>query len=224
MPSLPSILVFGPQTSNLSSESLYSLRHALIFNPRLQPIRHEIEKLPGFWPLVVAADPELDCVPGVRYLEEFVRLVSYGEPPTPISGSNIPNTLITPLTVLLHVVQYLSYVDVAGETSHAEVLNHVSSRGGVRGFCTGLLSATAVASSLEEKDIFKWTGNALRLAVCIGAYIDADAYFQTPNNGYSCFVVKWSNEQGKNRIDEVMTEFPQVCLVIYSKKNEFSSD
>lgn len=215
--SLPSMLVFGPHTSTLSSDDLYNLRRSLLLDTRLRPLRIAFESLPDLWPVLVESDPRLACVPGKSYLEQLVRLISHGDTPSPISENTIPNIIVTPITVLLHLTQYLAYVNTESEgPAHPVLLERLRGHGGILGFCTGLLSAAAIASSQDEEIVLRYAGTVLKLAVCIGAYIDADGIFHSPPNENSCFVARWSSEEKKKSLEEVIESTPGVSIPVFA--------
>ncbi|KAL2851871.1 hypothetical protein BJY01DRAFT_244804 [Aspergillus pseudoustus] len=171
----PAALVFGPQTTLPSSELASQLRAALLLNPRLYPIRESIEALPTIWPVLLAADPALHQVCGARALKDLSRWLSRGEFPAAREISELPSVFVTPFTVILHIVQYLSYTDPKhGGQRHEDVLESVREQGGVQGFCSGLLAAVTVATSVNLETMCHTAEVALRLAVGIGAYIDLD--------------------------------------------------
>ncbi|KIA75343.1 polyketide synthase [Aspergillus ustus] len=171
----PAALVFGPQTTLPSSELACQLRAALLLNPRLYPVRKSIETLPAIWPVLLAADPALLQVCGARGLKDLSRWLSHGEFPPAREISELSSVFVTPFTVILHLVQYLSYTDPKhGGLRHEDVLESVNEQGGVQGFCSGLLAAVTVATSADLETVCHRAEVALRLAVGIGAYIDLD--------------------------------------------------
>ncbi|KAL4789762.1 hypothetical protein BDV19DRAFT_394754 [Aspergillus venezuelensis] len=173
----PAALVFGPQTTLPSPELAGQLRAALLLNPRLYPLRAAIESLPHVWSVLLAADPALAAVPDQKSLQQLSYWLSHGEFPRAKETSDLPATLVIPLTVTVHLVQYLLYTDEAeanpGRT-HDDILSHVRDRGGVQGLCTGLLSAVTVATSPDLDTLWRQACVVLRLAVAIGAYVDLD--------------------------------------------------
>ncbi|KAL3440360.1 hypothetical protein BJX65DRAFT_314881 [Aspergillus insuetus] len=129
----------------------------------------------SIWPVLLSADPALDQVPGARALKDLTRWLSHGEFPQAKETSELPSVFVTPLTFILHIVQYLSYTDPKhGGPRHEDVLESVREQGGVQGFCSGLLAAVTVATSPDVETVFRRAEVALRLAVGIGAYIDLD--------------------------------------------------
>ncbi|KAL4957579.1 hypothetical protein BDW69DRAFT_180503 [Aspergillus filifer] len=173
----PAALVFGPQTTLPSPELAGQLRAVLLLCPRLYPLRAAIETLPHVWPVLLAADSALAAVPGQKSLQQLSYWLSHGEFPRAKETSDLSATLVTPLTMILHLVQYLLYTDEAGANpgrTHDDILSHVRDGGGVQGFCTGLLSAVAVATSPDLDTLCRQACVVLKLAVAIGAYVDLD--------------------------------------------------
>lgn len=210
------MLVFGPQTSLPSASYLFQVRASLLLDPRLQSFRSALEDLPSLWPILLAADPTLDRVPGAQCLNDLSRWLLHGDLP-PRWQESQPSTFITPLTVILHTVQYFHYIDSKiGGTAHEQVLQSIKSQGGVQGFCTGLLTAVAIASAKDEEALCIWAGAALRLAVCIGAYVDSDGIFNTSPNDNCCLAVKWRPDFGKEKLMECLRDFPGVSQSIES--------
>ncbi|RAK98984.1 uncharacterized protein BO80DRAFT_411067 [Aspergillus ibericus CBS 121593] len=218
----PSMLVFGPQSSTLSPECLSQLRTVLgpQSTPRLQPLRAAVESLSTVWPVLAASDRSLATLPGHEYIQQLRGLLSADLDTTVVRVSELPSTVVTPLTVLLHLTQYLLYVESGsthGVTSHAQVLDRVRQQGGVQGFCTGLLSAVAVAGSRDEHEFIRWASTALRLAIAIGACVDADA--QGHSQEASCIVVKWSTEEGKAQLLESLAQTVGAYISVYPDGN-----
>jgi hypothetical protein len=88
--------------------------------------------------------------------------------------------------------------------SYREILDTVKTRGGIQGFCTGLLTALAVASSPDEETLVEVACQFVRLAACIGAYIDLDP-------GFTCLGVKCRPEHnGVDGLKDALQEFPEV--------------
>lgn len=208
------MLVFGPQASTPSSETLYQLRSLLGSESQapLKPIRDAVSDIATVWPTLAASGLQLNGLPGAQYIQQLVSLVTSHEAGTEVQIDKLPSTVMTPLTVLLHLTQYLLYVDARsanGVSSHTRVLEEVRPKGGIQGFCTGLLSAVAVGVSRDEEALTRSIGTALKLAVAIGACVDADALSDSSDET-GCMVVKWSSDEGKTQLLEVIDEIPGV--------------
>ena len=205
---LPSILVFGSQTTWPTSEYLFQLRAALLLEPRLKDFASAIRDLPQLWQDLVEYDPRLKAVPGQNCLAELVGWVNHGNF-MPTSAST-PNVLTMPFTVVIHMVQYFCYLQSV-QSTQAEILDHIQT-GGAQGFCTGILSAVAVACSETEEDVNKLAVVALKLALCIGAYVDLDGAFAKRPMEATSLAVRWRSEAGHDRILDVLNNYADVSL------------
>jgi hypothetical protein len=208
---LPSLVVLGPQTPSPSAEHLSQLRQVLLNDHRLRTFLAAIKDLPDLWPILVEANPALTQVPGLQLLKGIKRWIDHGDFPTQTSET-LPNVLSTPLTVIIQIVEYFNYLKHLGPgISHAQILDSVQN-GGFQGFCTGFLAAIALACSEDERDISELGAVALRLAVCVGAYVDLDGRFAHPPRETSCFTVRWTAAIGKAQVFNILKGYPDVCV------------
>lgn len=208
---LPSLVVLGPQTPSPSAEHLSQLRLVLLKDRRLAIFLAAIKDLPSLWPVLVEANPSLTQVPGLQLLEGIKRWIDQGDFPAQHSET-LPNVLSTPLTVILQIVEYFNYLDHLGPAvSHAQILDNVQN-GGIQGFCTGFLAAISLACSKDERDISELGSIALRLAVCVGAYVDLDGRFAHPPCETSCVTVRWTATAGKFQVLNILKDYSGVCV------------
>ena len=204
----PSLVVFGSQTTWPSPEYLSQLRATLLLEPSLHPFLTAIKDLHSVWQKLVQWDPRLEAVPGKESLANISHWLDHGDFPT--TSRRFPNVLSTPLTTIIHIVQYLRYIEENKAISHSQILE-CASKGGVQGFCTGILTALAVALSKDEADVITLGGIALRLAVGIGAYVDLDGAYSNPPNETCCYAIRWRAELGKDKVLEILNAYPDVC-------------
>jgi Starter unit:ACP transacylase in aflatoxin biosynthesis len=213
---LPSIIAFGSQTTWPSSECLYQLRAALLLQPRLRTFLAAIKELPKLWQDLIVQDPRLTTVPGQACLEDLVEWVNHGEFQ---STSGLPASVLTmPFTIIIHITQYFHYLDGL-QSNHAEVLKNVE-MGGVQGFCTGMLTAIAVACAKHEEDVNILGVVALKLALCIGAYVDLDGAFAREANETTSVAVRWRSEAGHDKVLETLKSYPEVSLTNKARRFE----
>lgn len=207
---LPSLLVFGPQTELPPGRVLQDLRQELISSPRLSILKEAVDDLPQFWQELGDFDPSLRQVPGAKYLGHLKQWVKEGGP-FPHQQSNSPNHYALAVTVLLQMAQYTRYLDQLGKDSHRKVLDSVRAAG-VQGFCIGFLSAVAVASSGSEVDLGPSAAIALRLAVCIGAYVDQDGAYSSVATEYKAVAIRWRKENAndKAKAAKIIRSIPNV--------------
>nr|APX43976.1 polyketide synthase [Pestalotiopsis microspora] len=194
---LPSLLVFGPQTEFPSDEAISNLRQELVTKPHLQELKEAIITLPEFWQRLVDSHAALRSVPGQKYLGQLQHWIQNGGALT-YETQEAPNHYVLPVTVLSQIVQYTCYLDQLGNNPHGKVLQSIQS-GGIQGFCTGFLSAVAVAVSANHAELGSAAAVALRLAVAIGAYVDQDGQYSKQSTEYSTLAVRWREEQTENK-------------------------
>lgn len=205
---LPSLVVFGPQiTTWPASEYLSQLRTTLLNEPILSSFVSAIRDLPDLWETLVKWKPSLFSVPGLQAIQIIQQWIDGGE----LSWTQdvLPNVLFTPMTVIIQIIQYFQHMQ-GGNSHHALMLKDLEI-GGIQGFCTGFLTALAVASSVNEKSIAVNAGVALRLAMCIGAMVDLDGSFGSSPNLTTCLAVRWKTELGsKDNLLHILKDYPGV--------------
>lgn len=78
-----------------------------------------------------------------------------------------------------------------------------------------MLSATSLAYSKTRADLARNGAIAIRLAMCIGAYIDLDIL--ESGESMSSLAVKWNPSEGVDRgklVDETLRGFPEVRIYL----------
>ncbi|TGJ87742.1 hypothetical protein E0Z10_g1069 [Xylaria hypoxylon] len=209
---LPSLLVFGPQNGFPSEEALEDLRQELIGNPQLSALADAVTKLPQLWNTLIDFDEDLLQLPGDDYLRQLSQWVKEGGSFPHREGSS-PNLYALAVTVLLQISQYARYLRQFGTDSHFQLLESVRTAG-VQGFCVGFISAIVVASSKSQADIGYTAAVGLRLAVCIGAYVDLDAIRTHDHGGASCVAIRWRDREaiGKADVDTMLQSYPDAYI------------
>jgi len=208
---LPSLLLFGSNVELPSGTALEDIRQELINNPSLTVLKRAVLELPEFWTRLVDFDPDVGQVPGLQYTGLLKQWIDHGEP-LPGAHRPSPNLLTLTVTFLLQITQYTSYLRQAEKRSHVEVLRSVQGAG-IQGFCTGFLSAVAVASSKSELDIGELAATSLHLAVCAGAYVDRDGAYSSNPTDYQCLAVRWrGKETERAKLTSIIDSYPDVSL------------
>lgn len=209
----PSLVVFGPQTSQPTADQLERIRDTLLNNAHLQSFAAAIEDLGSFWELLVNADKNLAHLAGSEELRTLQTWLDQGTFP-PTSTEPLSNTVLTPLTVIVHVVEYFdSLEDQALGCSHSEMLQSVTDAG-IQGFCSGLLTAVAVACSSTESNLIRLACVSLRLAVVIGAYIDLDEDTRELEKKAACLAVRWSNPEQEQFVRSSLEGMPEAYISV----------
>jgi 3-oxoacyl-(acyl-carrier-protein) synthase/malonyl CoA-acyl carrier protein transacylase len=208
--SLPSLLVFGPHTEFPEEKVFDDFRQRFNNTPRLAALRDAVYELPQFWQRLVDFDPSLSHIPGVEYLSQLKQWLKDGGS-LAHRHSKAPNHYGLAVTFLLHIIQYSRYLDQLGKDSHSKILDSVKV-GGIQGHCVGLLSAAAVATANSDADLGVSAAIGLRLAVCIGAYVDQDSTYSPVPKEYMAVAVRWRevNSDDKTVITKIIDSIPDV--------------
>lgn len=207
---LPSLLVFGPHSELPSEEILQNLRRDLIGNPELSALKDALKDLPRFWDSIIELDPELRRIPAAGFLGDLRQWVISGKPLNDCQKKP-PNLFTLPITLLLQINQYMCYLNHHEDISHQQLLKSVGASG-IQGFCTGFLTAIIVASSVDTKGVVSVAANGLRLALCIGAYVDLDRTFSETPRETSCIAIRWTagNVDQEASIANLIESYPEV--------------
>ncbi|RHZ54854.1 non-reducing polyketide synthase spyA [Aspergillus thermomutatus] len=207
----PSAVVCGSQTPPPSRDFLQRIQ-SNVKDPKLKELAKAVDDLPRFWSHLVEVKPVLSQVDDepLKKLKDWATadecLLEIPE--------GLPNILMAPLTVIIHLVQYLRFVlsldaDDSQEDRHQRILHSIC-KGGFQGLCTGFLSAAALACSGSERDIWCNATVALRLATCVGAYVDLDRLMHGSTGSYTCVIIHWEDSSGKDRVTDVLKQHPGV--------------
>lgn len=207
---LPTLLVFGAHSDLPSEEVLQALRQDLVETPELAILRDAVEGLPQFWDRVVELDPELQQVPSAAYIECLKQWIVNGRPLNDCRNRT-SNLFTLPVTFLLQITQHVRYLSHLGNDSQQRLLDNVQASG-IQGFCIGFLTAVVVACSTQSKDVASFAASGLRLAMCIGAYVDLDQVCSGTFLEARCIAVRW--QTGRTDIEaatvRLVESYPQV--------------
>ncbi|GFF79397.1 noranthrone synthase [Aspergillus lentulus] len=206
---LPSTVVCGSQTPPPSRDCLQRVQSNLK-DSKLKELAKAVDDLPQFWSHLVEVKPVLSQVND----EPLKKLKDWAKDESLEIPEGLPNILLAPLTVIIHLVQYLRFAhsldaDDSQGDRHQRVLQSTC-KGGFQGLCIGFLSAAALACSRTERDIWCNASVALRLATCVGAYVDLDELTYDSADVHSCMIIHWEDNSGKDRVTEVLKGYPGV--------------
>lgn len=228
----PSLIVCGSQIGTPDAAFLSRLWSNLAHYPELQPLRQAVLELPELWQLLVLKDPSLDALDVATTLQGLARWTrSHTFSVLPVGVESSRNTQLAILTVLSHITEYASYLRTrAGEAScpdldvaHTELLGGLR-EGGIQGLCIGLLSASAIACSRNKADVAQLGATAIRLAMCVGSYIDLDGWQSTEDFVSVAVRLDLRMEDGEEQLNTVLESLPQVCRLQGQRQQEPGAD
>ena len=214
-PSAKTVLLFGPQALSFQEDSLDFLRTAISNNPSNAWVRAAVAELPQYAACYTTRIKRLNQSHVHAHVGELAELLQPGRAsPARLA---LPNSILTPLVVLHHLAQFTQFIEADGTCAtklspaqwtsrlpHTETL----------GFCSGQLSAAVVSSARDHTEFQVLGAVALRLAVLIGALVDAvDA---DPLLGRSkSFSLLWNSAEQKQELDNVLASEPKAYASVY---------
>lgn len=199
---LPTAAFFNPQSKAAEIKYLDSLHDYLHGNENLSGFVTAIRTLPQTWQSLVRHRPDLSVSQrGWSAAESLAKWTDTSDSGSIASGTS--GSLTLPLLTIIQICQYFQYLD-SKSLRHSELLQLVR-KGGIHGYCGGLLPAVAVAVSTDEAELVHNASKALRLALVIGTYGDIGDV--DPHSGPTNMVVRLKYAgQG----EELIRDYPGV--------------
>lgn len=222
MVALPSLIAFGSLAPWPDADRLQQLRIALREQPSLKPIVEAIYQLPLLWKALESREPGLKAVAGKPAADQLAEWITGTNNIQHVDEKR--NLMIMPMTIITQIVYYFSYLGQSGGAfHHGSVLESVAAGGGIQGFCTGLLSAIAVASGKNQEDTGNFAATSVKLAFCIGAYVDLDQCRDGGASKDSTLAVRWRTPTTLENIQRLYLNHPNVSSILPCLIFEFMS-
>ena len=207
----PSVLLFGSLALSFDEAAFAQILETVVETDNHSWILKTIAELPQCWKTITAAFPSLKDVPGLRKLEDMVGAFQTGRPlETPFP---LPNTLLVPLVVILHLTQYVTFLTHTRIDLDDRIDHFAASKRDMEtiGLCTGLLSAFAVSSASNNEQFLKYGAVAVRLGVLIGMIVDAqDAVSELKTS--KSLSTAWNSNEGGEKMLRILKNFPEVRI------------
>lgn len=201
-------LFFGPQDLSLDKSSLSQLRKVLLSQPDLEWLVQALLELPKTWEILKDAIPHAQKLSGDKNLPALTNWIRFDVLPDELFP--LSNILLTPLVVALQLMQYSLFVkQLYPHSAPDEKFPHLHvCKGQTFGLCTGLLSAAAVASSGSFQEMAHNGTVAIRLALAMGAVVDASN--QSGTDQYQSLAVSWQNSGSSAELQRAVDACPGV--------------
>ena len=193
-------LLFGSQALTFDLESFKRLRITLLESSNHLWILETLEELPDLWERAIQSIPSLQDFPGANLFRTLNGCLSKEEVPEDLFP--LPNVLLTPLVVIVHLTQYQRFIEKS-KYSFKDSDKAI-------GLCTGLLSAQVVASSKTREDFQEQGRVALRLAMLVGALVDAQDTKIDKIGDSKSFSVAWLRLEASVQLAQILEQFPEV--------------
>ncbi|KAH8886520.1 ketoacyl-synt-domain-containing protein [Thozetella sp. PMI_491] len=199
-----SIALFGPEVTDWTVESLATLQSVLVSDPNLSFLVRSLVQLPAVW-RDLKSDGTL-CFPTDETLQQLSDF-AVGKPS--LRPGHLTNAHYAPLTVISQTIELVRHaVDAASENLPLSL----PSFDAVQGFCIGLLCATAMAASGNWAELERNMAASLRLAVAIGAVIDAEDMRHGPTDGGTAISARWRTDLERTYLEATLDAFPKAYV------------
>ncbi|KAL4998839.1 putative polyketide synthase [Aspergillus recurvatus] len=209
------LLLFGPQSLSFNKHSFDELRSTVSEGRLYRWIPEAVAELPTYWTVVCQHLPQLKSLDGEHWLADLDRWFRTGRYPE--TNPTLPNTLLTPLVVLTQLAQYARSLEL-GQSFDATVGSSnafsVPPNASTLGFCTGVLSAFAVSSSASQEDFAKYGAVAVRLAMLIGALVDAQDASDEIYGRAKSYATAWNSAEQGADLSRIIDQFPEAYISV----------
>ncbi|KAI2602598.1 putative polyketide synthase [Hypoxylon sp. NC1633] len=210
------LLLFGPRTLFYDEGYFERIRSSVVGDDRNQWIIDVVEDLSTYWKELCEEIPSLNAVAGESWLQRLAHWLRHGgveEHPS----SQLPNIILSPLVVISHIVEYIQHSAASASSSGSGETFHRNSPQNTEtlGFCIGVLSAFAVSSSSTRAQFCQNAAAAIRLAMVIGALVDA----QSVGNLSTSLTATWKSEEASSKLQRVLESFPNTYVSVSYDEN-----
>lgn len=206
------VLVFGPQALAFNQDSFHKLRASIVSGSTLGWVLSILEELPSLFDKLCAEFPELSVLPGVEQLQDLSERLNQDSSKSTSPLIRIPNIVLTPLCVISQLAAYYKHVKPShtGLGGRQDTSIHPLANTETVGFCTGLLAALVVSLSTTDMELEHHGAIALRLAMLIGATVDAE---DALDGGSTSFSAGWRTQTGISTLEEILQDYEDVSIV-----------
>ena len=206
----PKILVFGPQALTFDVGSFNKLRSQLQETPRYRWVLNTVAALPSDWNTLSSSITKLQHSNGKKLLEDLNEWLRGGE--VPQSSFPLPNILLSPLTVIAQLTQHSAFFKAAFPDlpDTYELPASIKASTETLGLCTGTLSAFAAACSSSLAELQHHGAVAVRLAMLVGALVDAAEVSPNSEGKSTSFSASWNSAESSGTVKEILEKFPEV--------------
>lgn len=165
---MASAAVFCPQSKAPGESYLNRLPSFLRQSKHLNGFVQHIDGLRHIWSILASTRQDIaDLAQGPRYIQNLSDWIASERSSKIVECKS--SIVSLPLLLIIQICQYFQYLEVSGK-SHSQFLAELRARGGLHGYCGGLLPAIAIACSKDEAAVVENAAIAMRIALAIGAY------------------------------------------------------
>lgn len=202
-------LLFGWQALSLDEHKLNSIRVSVHNSSANAWIITAVAGLPAQLPHLTSVSKGFHSRAGVL-LQSLVRWLTHGESYSPDFVEH--NTLLTPLTVIHHLLQYTVFLEARYPRLDPDArLRAAHNTTEATGFCSGLISAFVVSQAHNVASFEVMGATAIRMAMMCGLVVDEQDHAQPIPSRTTAIAVAWPSDTSQQCINDTLSQFPEVC-------------
>ena len=205
------VFLFGPQALSFDESAFQHLRSTILKRKGYGWVLDAIADLTGRLESIIHGCPALLVArkSAQSRLEDLQRWFLTGKTSTDVR--NLPNTLLSPLVVIMQLVEFVEYQKISNSRDRREedVLNMLQPDAETLGMCIGFLSAIVVSCSTNRESFEKFGTVAIQLAMIIGMVVDIQNESDQGGPAKSLATI-WRSANEKQKMLEIMGSFPDV--------------
>jgi hypothetical protein len=201
-------IFFAGQLTDVEIEELRHIRRYVTSRSDLQVLHDAIVEYEGYGERLELADPELKKIEAQKTSSLFSNWMKGDDDAGIFDGVNRhSNAVASALTVLQQVLLVKKYSE-CHQCPQGQDFIHSDTV--LEGLCMGKIAATVVRLSWGDGEMARRLASALRLAFCIGAYVDLDRHRLGSRAETVCLVVKGHDALALEQLQAVLREYDDV--------------
>ena len=210
-----SIVLFGPQLTDVTANKLSVAREILSIHQALKHLRDTVLDFNSFGKHLEISDPALGSI-GIARSSQILSKWMKGEDSEILQElDNHSNAISTPFTIIYEVLLYFQRL-IGSSTTEDRV--QIARDTHFEGLCVGQLVATAARLSTSLEHLARLSSVAVRLALCIGAYVNLDQHKLGDEKHSRCLAVTCGDGLGNvERLQSILSEFDSVELPAFKR-------
>lgn len=203
-----SAIFFGGQLVKIDIEELQHTRRYVTSRSDLQVLHDALIEFEGYGERLELADPELRKVGTQKTASLFSSWIKDGDDAGISDAVNRHSNAISSALTVLHQVLLVKQYPESHPCTQGQ--NFIQPDTVLEGLCIGKLSAAVVRISWGDREMAKTLANALRLAFCIGAYVDLDRHRLGSRAETICLVVMNYAAHALEQLQATLLEYDDV--------------
>ncbi|KAG6026762.1 Type I Iterative PKS [Claviceps citrina] len=215
--STTNVFFCGPHSRFPAAKEVALLRQVFLHHQSIhQSLSAALKELPDLLRQLIASDSSLRRVPAAAPVDQLARWLDPGHAAPPTIDHDLVHAAALPLTVLLQTALFLQHLEKEKAASPLPCFGQTIKslqKYGVQGFCAGFLTAAAIALSETEQQFAQHVATSLRLAMCIGVYVDRSTYAAEALSPAFAVSVRWRQGRfSEAQVEEILCAYKHAYI------------